>query len=461
MSAHPGDDQQHGAANFTAQSRIEQLRARMRGNAGNPAAAGAATAAAARQVTLKPEHYDFAHFPEMRDYANMRWYYDNQGFEWNMFREHLGATSAEIDVEGRRMLNFSSYNYLDLSGDIRVKEAAKKAIDDFGTSTGSGRIIVGEIPLFGEFERELAEVLGVEDAVIGVSGWGTNAGAIGYLARKQDLIVYDELVHNSMLTGAKISGARRFPFAHNDYDALERLLVEHRGSYERVLILTEGVFSMDGDIPDVPRLIDIKHRHKALLMVDEAHSMGVIGPNGLGVVDYFGLNGADIDIHFATLSKSFGTIGGYVAGRRELVTMLKHYAPGIGLYIASPNPANAAAALAALRIMRAEPERARHVVEIADYFRASALSAGLDTGPSHASAVVPIMLPDSETALWLAARLFDEGVLAFPMIFPVVPRNAARLRFFLNTAHTREQVDRAMALLARLKAGAPRAKGLI
>jgi 8-amino-7-oxononanoate synthase len=343
---------------------------------------------------------------------------------------------------------------------VRVRDAAKQAIDDYGTSTGSGRIIMGEIPLFGAFERELAEVLGVEAAVMGVSGWGTNAGAIGYLARKQDPILYDELVHNSMLTGAKISGARRFAFPHDDCDALERLLAEHRGHYERVLILTEGVFSMDGDIPDVPRLIDIERRHKALLMVDEAHSMGVIGPRGLGVVDYFGLDGADIDIHFSTLSKSFATIGGYVAGRRELVTMLKHYAPGIGLYIASPNPANAAAALAALRIMRAEPERARNVVAIADYFRERAQAAGLDIGPSQASAVVPVMMPDSETALWVSARLFDRNVFAFPMIFPVVPHNAARLRFFLNTAHTREQVDGTIALLAQLMASAPPAMGL-
>ncbi|MEX3930927.1 aminotransferase class I/II-fold pyridoxal phosphate-dependent enzyme [Paraburkholderia phymatum] len=447
---------------MTTGSHIERLRARLLGKTGAPRADADAHAPPAvdRRVTIKPEHYDFAYFPEMREYANTRWYYDNQGFEWNMFREHVGVTSAEVEIDGRRMINFSSYNYLDLAGDPRVKEAAKRAIDDYGTSTGSGRIIVGEIPLFGEFERELADVLGVEAAVMGVSGWGTNAGAIGYLARKQDLILYDELVHNSMLTGAKISGARRFAFAHNDCDALDRLLSEHRGQYERVLILTEGVFSMDGDIPDVPRLIDIKRRHKALLMVDEAHSMGVIGPRGLGVVDHFGLNGADIDIHFSTLSKSFATIGGYVAGRSELVTMLKHYAPGIGLYIASPNPANAAAALEALRIMRAEPERARNVVAIADYFRERAQAAGLDIGTSHASAVVPVMIAESETALWLAARLFDNGVFAFPMIFPVVPRNAARLRFFLNTAHTREHVDGTIALLAQLKASAPPAKGL-
>jgi 8-amino-7-oxononanoate synthase len=433
---------------------IERLRARLLGKQGTATAGDDAPAAraVAPRVTVGREHYDFAQFPELREYANTRWYYDKQGYEWNMFREHVGVASAEVDVAGRRMINFSSYNYLDLSGDPRVQSAAKQAIDHYGTSTGSGRIIMGEIPIFGEFEKELADVLGVEDAVLGVSGYGTNVAAIGYLARKQDLVLYDELVHNSMLVGAKLSGARRFAFAHNDCDALERLLVEHRGNFERVLILTEGVFSMDGDIPDIPRLIEIKKRHHALLMVDEAHSMGV--------VDHFGLNGADIDIHYASMSKAFATIGGYIAGRRELVTMLKYYAPGLGLYIASPMPANAAAGLAALRIMRAEPQRARRVVENARYFREQARQAGLNTGLSEGSAVIPVMLPDAELALWLAARLFDNNIFTFPMIFPVVPRDAARLRFFINTAHTREQIDRTIRLLVELKAAAPASKGL-
>ncbi|NML29914.1 aminotransferase class I/II-fold pyridoxal phosphate-dependent enzyme [Paraburkholderia antibiotica] len=446
-------------------SHIERLRAKLLGKTGTGDAATAggdapAPRAAAAKVAVGPEHYDFARFPELREYTNTRWYYDKQGYEWNMFREHVGLVSAEVEVAGRKMINFSSYNYLNLSGDPRVQAAAKQAIDSYGTSTGSGRIIMGEIPVFGEFERELAEMLGVEDAVLGVSGYGTNVAAIGYIARKQDLVLYDELVHNSMLVGAKLSGARRFAFAHNDCDALERLLAEHRGSYERVLILTEGVFSMDGDIPDIPRLIDIKKRYHALLMVDEAHSMGVIGPRGRGVVDHFGLDPADIDIHYASMSKAFATVGGYIAGRRELITMLKHYAPGLGLYIASPMPANAAAGLAALRIMRDEPERARRVIDSSNYFREQARAAGLDTGFSEGSAVIPVMLPDGEKALWMAARMFDNNVFTFPMIFPVVPRDAARLRFFINSAHTREHIDRTIRLLVELKAAAPASRGL-
>ncbi|WP_167335991.1 aminotransferase class I/II-fold pyridoxal phosphate-dependent enzyme [Paraburkholderia bannensis] len=440
---------------------IEMVRKRVLGAQRGAAAAGDAQARRATKIEVRPEFTDFAKFAEMREYDTMRWYYENQGYEWNMFREHLGAATAEVEVAGRRMINFSSYNYLDLSDDPRVKDAAKQAIDDFGTSTGSGRIIRGEIPIFGEFERELSETLGVEGALLGVSGYGTNVAAIGYLMRKQDLIVYDELVHNSMLTGAKLSGARRFAFAHNDCDALESLLIEHRGSYERVLIMTEGVFSMDGDIPDIPRMIELSKRHHAWLMVDEAHSIGVLGSRGMGVVDHFGLDPSDIDIHYASMSKAFATVGGYIAGRQEMITLLKHYAPGLGLYIASPTPANAAAGLAALRIMRAEPQRAQRVVANAQYFRQRAREAGLDTGASESSGVVPVMLPDSELALWLSARLFDNNVFAFPMLFPVVPRNAARLRFFLSAAHTREHIDHTVALLATLKAQAPASKGLI
>lgn len=444
------------------ESHIEKLRARMAGvrPPAKPVADDDQPAPRTAKIKLRSEFSDFSKFPELREYTNACWYYDKQGYEWNMFRKHAGMAGAEIEVEGRRMINYSSFNYLDLSGDERVRAAAKQAIDDFGMATGSGRIIMGEIPLFRQFEQELAQALGVEDAVLGVSGYGMNVATIGYLMRKQDLIVYDELVHNSMLTGAKLSGARRFSFPHNDCDALERLLAEHRGSYERVLIMTEGVFSMDGDIPDIPRLIDIKKRYQALLMVDEAHSIGVIGRRGLGVVDHFGVDPADIDIHYASMSKSFGTIGGYIAGRKELITMLKHYSPGLGLYIASPTPANAASGLAALRIMLAEPQRAHRVIENADYFRKRLQAVGFDTGPSAGSGVVPVMLCESELALWMAIKLFENHISTFPMLFPVVPRNAARLRFFLSVAHTREHLDCTIDMLVKLRAEAPASKGL-
>ncbi len=414
-----------------------------------------------KPLPLQRSFYDPAEFPEYRDYANMGWYYDKQGYEQSQFRAHLGVSDAIVQLHDRQLINFSSYNYLALAGDPRVKEAAKQAIDEHGTSTGSGRAITGEIDLHQEFEREICEVLGAEDAVLSVGGYSTNAFAIGYLARGQDLIVYDELIHNSALAGCRMTPARRFSFPHNDYAALERILAEHRNFYERVFILVEGVYSMDGDIPDIPRIIEIKRRYHALLMVDEAHSMGIIGPRGLGVTDYFQLDGRDIDIHYGSMSKAFGTCGGYIAGPRPLVAILKYYAPGVLLYGAAPTPANTAAGLAALRIMRAEPERALRVQSNAAYFVACAKAVGLDTYQSKDSGVVPLMMRDSEQALWLSAQLFQRGICAYPMIFPIVPRDKSRLRFFLNTNHTQAQIEHTVRLVAELLQASPAPTGLI
>lgn len=437
---------------------LDQLKKNLGVSAG---AAPASPAPVAREITsISPEHYDFAKFPEYQRFETESWYMKKQGYPAIMFRRRLAVSDATVNLEGREMINFSTYNYLGLAGDDRVKGAAIAAVQQWGTSTGSGRSITGEIDLHQQFEKELCEILGTEDAVLSVGGYSTNAFAIGYLCRPRDLILYDELIHNSALSGCQIAGSRRISFPHNDYDALEKLLVEHRGRYERTLILTEGVYSMDGDIADVPRLIEIKKRYKALLMVDEAHSMGVIGPKGLGVCDYFDIDGKEIDILFGSLSKSFATCGGYVAGAKPLVEMLKYYAPGVLLYGAAPTPANTAAALESLRIMRAEPERARRLQRNARYFIEQARANGLNTGESGDSAVVPIMAPDSEVAVWLTCKLFEQGVCAYPMLYPIVPRNKSRLRFFINTNHTQEQIDFTIRLLTENLKNAPRSKGL-
>lgn len=404
---------------------------------------------------------NFAEFPEYKDYTTMQWYYENQKFSKNQFLKHVGSSDATVDLEGRKLINFSSYNYLALACDDRVKNAAIRAVETFGASTGAGRSITGEIDLHQDFENTLCEALGTEDAVVSVGGYSTNAFTIGYLCRPQDLIIYDELIHNSAIVGCKMTTSKRLSFPHNDYETLDRLLAQYRNKHERVLILAEGVYSMDGDIPDVPRLIEIKKRHKALLMVDEAHSMGVIGPNGLGVVDYFGLDARDIDILYGSMSKAFGTCGGYVAGPKPLIAILKNYAPGVLLYGASPTPANTAAGLESLRIMLAEPERARGVQANAAYFIEKAREVGLNTYNSRDSGVVPIITRDSEVALWLSIQLFDLGICTFPMLFPIVPRDKSRLRFFVNTNHTREQIDYTIKCLADCLARAPKSRGVM
>ena len=419
------------------------------------------TAVSRQSIPITPACYDFEHFPEYQEFKTMEWYYDKQKYPRNQFRKHLSSSDATVNLEGREMINYSSYNYLALACDPRVKEAAKQAIDQFGTSTGSGRSITGEVDIHQDFERELCNVVGSDDAVLSVGGYSTNAFTVGYLARPQDLIIYDELIHNSALAGCKMTAARRFSFPHSDYDALDRLLAQHRDKYERAIVLVEGVYSMDGDIPDLPRILEIKKRHKALLMVDEAHSMGIIGPRGLGITDYYGIEGREIDILFGSMSKAFGTCGGYVAGSKALIAMLKYYAPGVLLYGAAPTPANAAAGLATLRIMQQEPDRAQRVQSNAAYFIEKAKVAGLDTYNSKDSGVVPIMMRDSELALWMSIQLFNNGICSFPMLYPIVPRDKSRLRFFINTKHTREQMDYTIDCLTNNLKVAPASKGVI
>ncbi len=443
---------------MTSQSPLERLKQQMK--LGAPAQPGTVEAAR-RSIQVQPAFYDFSLFPEYKEFTQMEWFYEKQKYTKNQFLKHAGASDATVELDGRKLINFSSYNYLALANDPRVKAAAKQAIDDFGTSTGSGRSITGEVDIHQDFEREICEVLGTEDAVVSVGGYSTNAFAIGYLCRPQDLIIYDELIHNSALSGCKLAMSRRFSFPHNDYAALDKLLAEHRNKYERVLILVEGVYSMDGDIPDLPKLIEIKNRHKALLMVDEAHSMGIIGPRGLGITDYYNISGTEIDILYGSMSKAFGTCGGYVAGAKPLIAILKNYAPGVLLYGAAPTPANTAAGLATLRIMRQEPELALRVQSNAAYFIAQAKAAGLNTYNSKDSGVVPIMLRDSELALWLSIQLFDRQICTFPMLYPIVPRDKSRLRFFINTNHTKAQIDYTIDCLVQNLSVAPKSKGVI
>lgn len=408
----------------------------------------------------KPEYYDFSQFPEYKTLEQQNWYMDKQKYPEITFRKRLAVSDATVNLEGKEFINYSTYNYLGLAGDSRVTQAAKDAIDIWGTSTGSGRSITGEIDLHQQFEKEVSEVLGTEDCVVSVGGYSTNTFTIGYLLRPKDIVFYDELIHNSALSGCQMTGARRFSFPHNDYDALDELLAEHRGSFERAIVLVEGVYSMDGDIPDVPRLIEIKNRHKALLMVDEAHSMGIIGPRGLGVTDYFDIDGKDIDILFGSMSKAFATCGGFVAGPKPLIDILKNFAPGVLLYGAAPTPANIAAGLEAFRIMKQEPERAIRLQDNAKYFIKCAREAGLDTYHSKDSGVVPIITPDSEVALWLSCKLFDEGISSYPMLYPIVPRDKSRLRFFLNANHTKEQIERTINLIRDSLKVAPKSKGV-
>ncbi len=369
------------------------------------------------------------------------------------FHQHEGVVGATTRIGGRPFVNFGSYNYLGLSGHPEVSAAACRAIDEYGTSASASRITSGERPVHRELERELAAAYEVDDAVAMVSGHATNVTTIGHLFGPRDLVVHDALVHNSALQGIQLSGAKRMAFPHNDWAALDALLATHRRGFERALVVIEGLYGMDGDYPDLPRFVEVKRRHRAFLMVDEAHSFGVMGAHGLGIREHFGLAGGDVDIWMGTLSKTLAGCGGYIAGEAALVEHLRCLAPGF-LYSVGMPPPLAAASLAALRLMRREPWRVRQLHERGARFLALAKAAGVDTGLSAGIAIVPALAGGSLRAARLSAALFERGINVQPILYPGVPEKAARLRFFLAYDHDEAQlagtVDALAEELARL-----------
>lgn len=365
------------------------------------------------------------------------------------FSAHEGVSDHLTHIDGKDYINYSGYNYLGLSGHPEVSAGAKAAVDRYGTSVSASRIVSGEIPLHRELEAALAHIHGTEDCVALVSGYATNVSVIGHLFGPNDLLLHDSLIHNSVVTGCQLSGARRLAFPHNDYDALEKLLVENRKQHQRVLIIIEGVYSMDGDIPDLPRFIEVKKRHKCLLMVDEAHATGVIGPRGFGSHDHFGIDAGEVDIWMGTLSKSFASCGGYICGSKALIDNLKYNAPGTVLFSVGISPANTGAALASAKIMMREPERAQRLRAKAALFLECAKAHGLDTGPSSGTAVVPIILGNSMHCLRLGQKLAQAGISVHPIMYPAVPEAASRLRFFITHNLADEEIVYTVNTLAK------------
>ena len=363
------------------------------------------------------------------------------------FRVHEGCAGATTLIGTETFTNFSSYNYLGLAGHPEVNAAAKAAIDRYGTSASASRLVSGERPIHRDLEQALAAVHGVDDCVVFVSGHATNVSTIGHLFGPKDLIVHDALIHNSALIGAQLSGARRMPFAHNDWEALDQLLTQCRLQYERVLIVIEGLYSMDGDVPDLPQFVEIKRRHRAFLMVDEAHSMGVLGRSGGGIQEHFGLRGADVDIWMGTLSKALASCGGYIAGASALVEHLKCAAPGFLYSVGMPPPA-AAAALAALRIMQAEPHRSQMLQTRGRQFLEAARARGVDTGLSMGLSVIPTITHSSLKAARLSEALFRRKINVQPIVYPAVQERSARLRFFISCEHTEAQIKTTVEALA-------------
>lgn len=350
---------------------------------------------------------------------------------------HLGTATL---IAGKQYLNFATCDYLGLSQHPAVVEAAKTALGEYGTCVSASRMVAGELPLHQALETEIAEFCGLESALTFVSGHAANVSTISTVMGEDDLIVLDEFVHNSAVVGARLARATCLNFRHNNLDALERLLRESRADYRNALVVVEGCYSTEGDIPDLHRLIELKERYGAWLMVDDAHAFGVLGANGRGVAEHFGIDPSKIDILMGTLSKTLASCGGFIAGQKPLIEVLRYAAPGFVFSVGLP-PAMAAAALASLRVMREEPERVGRLQSNASMFLNEARAVGMDTGIAGGGAIVPIMVGSMQRAARLTQGLFANGINASPIIYPGVPINAARLRFFLTSDHTAEQIQ--------------------
>jgi 8-amino-7-oxononanoate synthase len=395
----------------------------------------------------------FRELPGQRDMDLIREAAGALGLENPFFRPHEGVAGATTRIGNREVINFGSYNYLGLNGDARVQTAAQAAIARHGVSASASRMVSGERPVHAALEAAIAAHYGVDAALAFVSGHATNVTVLGHLMGPRDLILHDAAIHNSCAEGARLSGARRIAFAHNDWRAAERELAAARRGARRALIVIEGHYSMDGDIPDLPRFIEMARRHDAWLMVDEAHGMGVVGATGHGIHEHCGVDAREVDIWMGTFSKTLSGCGGYIAGNADLVAWLKHSAPGF-LYSVGMAPALAAAALEALSILHAEPERVTRLQANAALFLRLAKEAGFDTGTSAGFAIVPVIVGSSVGAARLSQALFDRGINVQPILYPAVPDSSARLRFFLSTDHTQAQLHETIAALRSAMSGA-------
>jgi 8-amino-7-oxononanoate synthase len=390
---------------------------------------------------------DFKNLPGFAEQNLLRSAAASIGIRDPYFLVHEGDAGAETVIDGKRMANFSSYDYLGFNHHPAVRDAAKAAIDRYGVSASASRLVAGERPIHRELETALAQHYGQENCLTYVSGHAANVATIGALLGPRDIILHDALAHNSIVMGALLSQAERRIFPHNDVAALEAILTEVRGKYERALIVAEGLYSMDGDVCDLPALVALKERHQTWLMIDDAHGFGTLGAQGLGVFEHFDMDPRRVDIWMGTLSKTLAGCGGYIAGPEILVDFLKHAAGGFVYSVAMP-PAITAAALAALELLHKEPERVQRLRANAAAFMEAARRAGLDTGTSIGASVVPVMTGSSVRAGVLSQRLFDRGVNVQPIIYPAIPERLARLRFFLSSEHTLEQIQEVVPIIA-------------
>ena len=351
--------------------------------------------------------------------------------------------------DGRKVINLASNNYLGLCNHPRLEEAAIQAIKDHGVGSGAVRTIAGTMRIHMELEEKIARFKNVEACVVFQSGFTANAGTVGSILGKEDFILSDELNHASIIDGARLSRAKIKVFRHKDVAHCEELLKEIENEPGQKLIITDGVFSMDGDIGPVDRLAALAEKYHAIMMVDDAHASGVLGRNGRGSVDHFNVHGK-VDVQVGTLSKAIGALGGYVCGSRDLIDFLYHRARPF-LFSTSHPPSVAATCIAAFDILENEPERIQRLWDNTAYFKSQLESSGFDIGgrttPASETPIIPIILGDGRRTMEFSRELFAQGLMATGIAFPTVPEGKARVRIIMTSEHTREMLDKALDIL--------------
>ena len=348
--------------------------------------------------------------------------------------------STVVTIGGKQVLMFGSNSYLGLANDPRLKEAAIEAVKKYGTSCSGSRFLNGTLDIHVELEEKLARLVGKEAAVCFSTGFQVNLGVVSALCGRNDYLLLDSLDHASIVDGSRLSFSKVWKYNHNDNNSLEaKLKLCNPDSVK--LIVTDGIFSMEGDIAPLPEIVDLAEKYDADIMVDDAHGLGVLGCQGRGTANYFGLTDK-VTLIMGTFSKSFGSLGGFIAADEEIINYLKHNARSL-IFSASMPPANVAAVSKAIDIMLEEPERIGHLWDVSDYARMQFKSRGFDIGHSE-TPIIPLFVRSSEKAFWLCNRLLDDGVFVTPVIAPAVPENDTLIRFALMATHSFEQVDEAL-----------------
>jgi glycine C-acetyltransferase len=366
---------------------------------------------------------------------------------YNRIRTLGSPQGPWLTVDGKKVLNFCSNNYLGLANHPKLVAAAQEALTKYGAGPGAVRSIAGTMEIHLELEKRLAAFKGVEAAITFQSGFCANLATIPALVGKEDVIFSDELNHASIIDGSRLSGARIVKFAHADPKDLEKVILENAGTYRRGLMITDGVFSMDGDLAPLDKEYEVTNKYDVMLMVDDAHGEGVVGHGGRGIVDHYHLHGK-VDVEVGTMSKAFGSVGGVVAGNAMIIDWLRQRGRPF-LFSSAVTPPDVAACLAAVELLESSTELVDRLWENAKYFKAEMKSYGFDTGVST-TPITPVMLGEAPVAQQFSRELFEESVFAMPLGFPTVPKGKARIRVMISAGHSKDDLDQGLAAFKKV-----------